>query len=128
MKLQRNITTASTPQTITTVQSVTGKVWHVTPPNSVILTLEDGTNQSFKIPNGQKFTIDGQQVDRRPEQGNGCHRHQDRHPAAKEWRPRRQEPHPRFLKVVLCLGGVQSGMKLGGRIEGKSVGADHAFD
>jgi LPXTG-motif cell wall-anchored protein len=63
MKLQRNITTASTPQTITTVQTVTGKVWHVTPPNSVILTLEDGTNQSFKIPNGQKFTIDGQQVD-----------------------------------------------------------------
>jgi RNase P/RNase MRP subunit p29 len=63
MKLQRNITTASTPQTVTTVQNVTGKVWHVTPPNSVILTLEDGTNQSFKIPNGQKFTIDGQQVD-----------------------------------------------------------------
>ena len=63
MKLQRNITTASTPQTITTVQTVTGKVWHVTPPNSVILTLEDGTNQSFKIPNGQKFTIDGQRVD-----------------------------------------------------------------
>ena len=43
-------------------------------------------------------------------------------------RPRKQEPHPRFLKVGLCLGGVQSGMKLGGRIEGKSVGADHAFD
>ena len=63
MKLQRNITTASTPQTITTVQTVTGKVWHVTPPNSVILTLEDGTNQSFKIPNGQKFTVDSQQVD-----------------------------------------------------------------
>jgi len=46
MKLQRNITTASTPQTITTDQTVTGKVWHVTPPNSVILTLEDGTNRS----------------------------------------------------------------------------------
>jgi RNase P/RNase MRP subunit p29 len=63
MKLQRSIITASTPQTITTVQTVTGKVWHVSPPTSVILTLEDGTNQSFKIPNGQKFTIDGQQVD-----------------------------------------------------------------
>ena len=63
MKLQRSIITASTPQTITTVQTVTGKVWHVTPPNSVILTLEDGTNQSFKIPNGQKFTVDSQQVD-----------------------------------------------------------------
>jgi hypothetical protein len=38
-------------------------VWHVSPPNSVILTLENGTNQSFKIPKGQKFTIDGQEVD-----------------------------------------------------------------
>jgi hypothetical protein len=49
-------------------------------------------------------------------------------PAAKEWRPRKQEPHPRFLKVGLCLDGVQSGIKLGGRIAGKSVGADDAFD
>ncbi len=40
MKLQRTITITSTPQTITTIQTVTGKVWHVTPPNSVILTLE----------------------------------------------------------------------------------------
>lgn len=63
MKLQRTITTTTTPKTITTVQTVTGTVWHVTPPNSVVLTLEDGTNQSFKIPSGQKFTIDGQSVD-----------------------------------------------------------------
>lgn len=63
MKLHRTITTTTTPRTITTVQTVTGKVWHVTPPNSVILTLEDGTNQQFKIPSGQKFTVDGQTVD-----------------------------------------------------------------
>jgi hypothetical protein len=63
MKLQRTITTTTTPQTITTVKTVTGKVWHVTPPSSVILSLEDGTNQQFKIPKGQKFTVDGQQVD-----------------------------------------------------------------
>jgi hypothetical protein len=63
MKLQRTITTTTTPQTVTTVQTVTGKVWHITPPNSVILTLEDGTNQSFKIPNGQKFNVNGQMVD-----------------------------------------------------------------
>lgn len=63
MKLTRAIINSSTPQTVTTVQTVTGKVWHVAPPKSVILTLEDGTNQSFKIPSGQKFTIDGQQVD-----------------------------------------------------------------
>lgn len=63
MKLQRTITVTTTPQTITTVKSVTGKVWHINPPNSVILTLEDGTNQQFKIPKGQKFMVDGQQMD-----------------------------------------------------------------
>jgi hypothetical protein len=63
MKLQRTITTTTTPRTITTVQSVTGKVWYVSAPNSVILTLEDGTNQSFKIPKGQKFNVDGQTLD-----------------------------------------------------------------
>jgi LPXTG-motif cell wall-anchored protein len=63
MKLQRTITTTTTPKTITTVQSVTGKVWHVSPPTTVILTLEDGTNQQFKIPKNQKFNVDGQIVD-----------------------------------------------------------------
>jgi len=63
MKLEKAITTTTTPKTITTVKSVTGKVWHVTPPNSVILTLEDGTNQQFKIPKNQKFNVDGQMVD-----------------------------------------------------------------
>jgi len=63
MKVERQTITASTPRVVTKVETVTGKVWHVAPPNSVILTLEDGTNQSFKIPNGQKFTIDGQETD-----------------------------------------------------------------
>ena len=63
MKVQKTVTTITTPKTITTVKSVTGKVWHVTPPNSVILTLEDGTNQQFKIPKDQKFNVDGQMVD-----------------------------------------------------------------
>lgn len=63
MKLERTITTTTTPKVITTVKSVTGKVWHVNPPKSVILTLEDGTNQQFTIPKGQKFNVDGQMVD-----------------------------------------------------------------
>jgi hypothetical protein len=63
MKLQRTIITSTTDKTITTVKTVTGKVWHVAPPNTVILTMEDGTNQQFKIPNNQKFTIEGKQVD-----------------------------------------------------------------
>jgi LPXTG-motif cell wall-anchored protein len=63
MTLQRTITTTTTPKVITTTQTVTGKVWHVQPPLSVILTLEDGTNQQFKIPKGQKFNVEGQMVD-----------------------------------------------------------------
>jgi LPXTG-motif cell wall-anchored protein len=63
MTLQRTITTTTIPKVVTTTQSVTGTVWHIQPPNSVILTLADGTNQSFKIPKGQKFNVDGQMVD-----------------------------------------------------------------
>lgn len=63
MKLERTITTTTTPQTVTTVQTVTGKVWHVAPPKTVILTLENGENQQFTVPDGQKFTINGQQTD-----------------------------------------------------------------
>ena len=63
MKLQRTITTTTTPMTITTVETVKGKVWAITPPLSVILTLEDGKNQQFKIPEDQKFNVDGQMVD-----------------------------------------------------------------
>jgi Rieske Fe-S protein len=63
MKLVRATVTTTTPQVVTTVQTVTGKVWHVTPPSSLILTLEDGKNQEFKIPEGQKFMVDGQETD-----------------------------------------------------------------
>lgn len=63
MKLQRSITTTSISKTITTVQNVTGTVWAINPPLSVILTLADGSNQQFKIPKNQKFNVDGQMVD-----------------------------------------------------------------
>jgi hypothetical protein len=63
MKLERTITTTTTPKTITTVQTVSGTVWSVNPPRSVILTLDDNTNQRFEIPKDQKFNINGQVVD-----------------------------------------------------------------
>jgi hypothetical protein len=63
MKVEKQTVTTSTPRVITKIETVTGKVFHVTPPNSVILTLEDGNNQSFKIPKGQKFTINGEEKD-----------------------------------------------------------------
>jgi LPXTG-motif cell wall-anchored protein len=63
MKLQKTIVTTTTPTVVTTVQTVQGKVFQVQPPSSVILTLENGENQQFNIPKGQKFTVDGQETD-----------------------------------------------------------------
>lgn len=63
MKLERTITTTTTPMTITSTQTVTGRVYQVMPPNSVTLTLADGTTEQFKIPKGQKFMVDGKEVD-----------------------------------------------------------------
>jgi hypothetical protein len=63
MTITRTTITTTRQQLITTVQTVSGKVWQVNPPSSVILTLDDGTNQQFKIPDGQKFNVNGQTVD-----------------------------------------------------------------
>ena len=63
MKLERTTVVTTTPRLVTTVKTVTGKVFHVSPPSSVILSLQDGTNQSFTIPKGQKFTINGRETD-----------------------------------------------------------------
>jgi hypothetical protein len=61
MKLQRTIVTTATPRTVTTVRTISGKVWQVSPPNTVILTLPDNTNKQYRIPKDQKFMIDGQE-------------------------------------------------------------------
>jgi hypothetical protein len=63
MHLQHTITTSTTTQVVTTTKTVTGKVWHVNPPLSVILTLDDGSNQEFKIPKGQTFMVNGEKKD-----------------------------------------------------------------
>jgi len=61
-KLERTITVTTTPKLVTTTETVTGTVWHVTPPTRVILTLEDGTNQQFTIPRGTTFMVDGRET------------------------------------------------------------------
>jgi hypothetical protein len=63
MTIERQTITTTTPKVITTVKTVSGKVWFVSPPNSVILTMGNGKNQKFNIPKGQKFTVDGQETD-----------------------------------------------------------------
>ncbi len=59
MKLERTITTTTTPKTVRTVRTGTGTVVNVMPPNSVTVRFEDNTVQQFKIPKNQKFMIDG---------------------------------------------------------------------
>lgn len=63
MTIEQTTITTTTPKVITTVKTVTGTVWEVSPPNSVILTMENGKNQEFSIPKGTKFTIDGKSAD-----------------------------------------------------------------
>jgi hypothetical protein len=63
MTVQRISITTTAPKVITTVKTVSGTVWHVTPPSSVILTMDNNENQKFKIPDGQKFMVNGQTVD-----------------------------------------------------------------
>jgi hypothetical protein len=63
MKLEKTITTTTTPRVVTKTETVTGKVFYVSPPNTVILTLDNNQNQQFRIPKGQKFTVDGHETD-----------------------------------------------------------------
>lgn len=63
MRLTRTVTTTSVPKTVTTVRTITGKVWHVNAPSTVILTLADNTNKQYKVPKGQMFEVNGEQRD-----------------------------------------------------------------
>ena len=63
MTLEKTTTITSTPKVVTTVRTIRGRVWHVSPPNYISLTLEDGSNQRFEIIKGQKFNVEGKMVD-----------------------------------------------------------------
>jgi hypothetical protein len=61
MKLERTVTTTTTPQVVTTVKTVQGKVLMVNAPKTVTLQLEDGTAKVYNVPKDQKFMIEGQE-------------------------------------------------------------------
>jgi hypothetical protein len=63
MKLEKQVVRTTTPKVVTTVETVTGKVFHVQAPNYVILTLQNGENQQFAVPKGQKFMVDNRETD-----------------------------------------------------------------
>lgn len=63
MMLEKQTVKTTTPKIITKVETVTGTVWHVSPPASVMLRLENGQIQKFAVPTDQKFVIDGRETD-----------------------------------------------------------------
>ena len=60
MKLQRTTITTTTERPVRAVRIVHGTVWQVNAPH-VIFTGTDGKNKQVKVPDGTKFTIDGEQ-------------------------------------------------------------------
>jgi len=60
MKLTETITTKTTPRYVKTIRSIEGKVWHVTPPHSVIVSLPDNTNLHYRVPSHATFTVNGE--------------------------------------------------------------------
>jgi hypothetical protein len=63
MRLTRTITTTTVPKTVKSVRTITGTVWNVNAPSSVILTLPDNKNKQYRVPKGQVFDINGQKTD-----------------------------------------------------------------
>jgi hypothetical protein len=63
MKLEKEVVRTTTPRVVTTVETVSGKVFAIQPPSWVILTMDNNQNQKFNIPKGQKFTVDGRETD-----------------------------------------------------------------
>src|SRR5262249_55945631 len=54
MKLQRTVTTTQTPKKVTTVRTISGTVFAINAPNTVILRFPDGSpNKQYKIPKDQ---------------------------------------------------------------------------
>ncbi|HEX7285522.1 MAG TPA: hypothetical protein VF532_05035 [Candidatus Angelobacter sp.] len=61
MKLERTITTTTTPEVVTTVRTIQGRVLMVNAPKTVTLQLADGNAKTYNVPKDQKFTINGQE-------------------------------------------------------------------
>ena len=57
-KLSQEIHTVTTPQEVTTLRTVNGKVWQVNGPH-LILSFPGGENKAYTVPDGIVFHIDG---------------------------------------------------------------------
>jgi len=58
-KLSQEIHTVTTPQEVTTLRTLNGRVWHVNAPH-LIVSLPEGGNREFTVPDDAVFHIDGE--------------------------------------------------------------------
>jgi hypothetical protein len=58
--LTQTITTTTTPHFVNSAQTIKGKIWYVSAPNTVIVSLPDGKNHMFRVPGHAKFFVNGQ--------------------------------------------------------------------
>lgn len=59
-KLSQDVHTITTPQEVTTLRTVNGKVWHRNGPH-VILSFPDGKNKAYTVPDGTVFHVEGEE-------------------------------------------------------------------
>ena len=60
MKFEKTVVTTTTPKVVKTVTQAKGKVWYVSG-NNLIVSYPGGVNKQYKVPDGTKFNIDGQE-------------------------------------------------------------------
>jgi hypothetical protein len=58
-KLSQEIHTVTTPQEVTTLRTVNGKVWHINAPH-LILSFPGGENKAYTVPDGTVFHVNGE--------------------------------------------------------------------
>lgn len=59
-KLTQTITTSTAPRYVTSIRTIKGRIWHVNPhARIVIVTLPEGGNVSYKLPEDVKFATEG---------------------------------------------------------------------
>lgn len=64
MRLTRTITTTTTPELVRKVRTISGKVWLVNPPSTLILSFPNGSpNKQYNVPSGTTFDVNGKQMD-----------------------------------------------------------------
>jgi FlaG/FlaF family flagellin (archaellin) len=59
-KLSQDVHTITTPQEVTTLRTLNGRVWHVNRPHHLIVSLPDGGTKEFTVPDGTVFRIGGE--------------------------------------------------------------------